>query len=176
MDTNNPLVKMMAEITALHEEKGKAYGGSWKRRGEIFSIIPNILRKTDRIENIVLNGADNPASLNESILDTFQDTFVYVTMYYTWLTSSGDEYYSDETARENMWRFLEAFCENRELVGSDDTIWEAASDVVKFANELADYIEGSFREGVQPDIDVRIGYTISMAYSCLGALQIMSAQ
>lgn len=63
-------------IARLHEDKGKAYAGSWCKRGEQFSIIPNIVRKADRLG---VSGA------GDSSADTFIDLLVYLVKYGVWL-------------------------------------------------------------------------------------------
>ena len=62
-------------VTKLHSEKHAAYGDSWKKRGELLSILPNIARKVDR-----LGVSDN----NESATDTAVDLFVYLAKYRDW--------------------------------------------------------------------------------------------
>ena len=69
------------EIVALHREKSAAYGDSWKRRGEQFSIIPNVARKIDRLERIE---AGHPAG-TEPVYETLLDLFVYLVKYQTFL-------------------------------------------------------------------------------------------
>lgn len=64
-------------VSKLHEEKGAVYGDSWKKRGESFSIIPNILRKSDRLG--VAGGGDTAA-------DTVIDLLVYLAKYRLWLS------------------------------------------------------------------------------------------
>lgn len=66
----------------LHRAKDAAYRNSWKKRGEVMSIIANIARKVDRLENIA-SGA--PATSDESILDTAVDLLVYTLKYQTYL-------------------------------------------------------------------------------------------
>lgn len=66
------------EAIALHNEKSAAYGDSWKRRGEMFSIIPNIARKVDR-----LGGGE---TTDETSADTAMDLMIYLAKYRTWLS------------------------------------------------------------------------------------------
>ncbi|MGX1585892.1 thymidylate synthase [Microbacterium sp. NPDC055502] len=67
-------------IVELHRAKTAAYGDSWKRRGELLSIVPNIARKVDRLERLDLeNGAPVVA------FDTAVDLFVYAVKYLTFL-------------------------------------------------------------------------------------------
>lgn len=60
----------------LHERKDKAYGDSWKRRGEQVGILANIARKVDR-----LGTTDD----DETALDTSIDLLVYLLKYDFWL-------------------------------------------------------------------------------------------
>jgi len=53
----------------FHQTKSALYGDSWKRHGEQGSIIPNILRKIDRL--------DVPGA-GDSLFDTWQDLLVYL--------------------------------------------------------------------------------------------------
>ena len=72
-------------IKRLHSEKDKAYGGAWKRRGERVSILPNIARKADRLENLVQTGA---TMRGEALLDTVIDLYVYAEKYRLFLAES----------------------------------------------------------------------------------------
>lgn len=64
-------------VCALHDEKHKAYGDSWKRRGEMLGIMANIARKIDRL------GKDETS--DETSADTAQDLMVYLAKYLVWL-------------------------------------------------------------------------------------------
>lgn len=72
---------MRAYLVSLHRKKTADYGNSWKKRGELFGILPNIARKVDRL--IILN--NKPASTTETLLDTCADLFVYALKYRTFL-------------------------------------------------------------------------------------------
>jgi hypothetical protein len=76
-----------AAVNNLHREKSAAYRNAWKRRGETISIIANIARKVDRLENVV-DGA--PATREESLLDTAVDLFIYVLKYQTFLADQDE--------------------------------------------------------------------------------------
>ena len=76
-----PLSKMSAYIADLHERKDKAYGDSWKRRGEKVAIQANIARKVDR-----LGVSDD----DETELDTAVDLLVYLIKYRGWLAGHRD--------------------------------------------------------------------------------------
>ena len=64
--------EFMSWAGELHEEKNQAYGDSWRKRGEAFSIIPNLARKVDRLG---LPGA------GDSELDTVTDLLLYLAKY-----------------------------------------------------------------------------------------------
>src|SRR5690606_27261083 len=69
-------------VVRLPDDKGKAYGGSWKKRGEQLSILPNIARKIDRL---------GVAGAGDTAADTAVDLMVYLAKYYQWLTGGNDE-------------------------------------------------------------------------------------
>lgn len=71
-------VSFKSTVKKLHSLKDRAYGGAWKRRGELVSILPNIARKSDRLETVVKTGAKMGP---ETMLDTAIDLFVYVEKY-----------------------------------------------------------------------------------------------
>lgn len=86
--TDNLNRRLKEAITSLHRQKDAAYGNSWKRRGELISIMANIARKVDRLE-VIANGA-NP-SQDENTLDTAIDLFVYALKYITYLADQDPE-------------------------------------------------------------------------------------
>src|SRR5258708_19507734 len=65
-------------VKRLHAHKDRAYGSAWKRRGELVSILPNIARKSDRLEAIVTTGA---TMSGETMLHTAIDLLVYPEKY-----------------------------------------------------------------------------------------------
>lgn len=71
-----PLVKR------LHRTKDAAYGSSWKKRGELISILANIARKVDRLAQF---NATSTTNVHESIFDTAVDLLVYLTKYRLYL-------------------------------------------------------------------------------------------
>jgi thymidylate synthase len=75
-------------IKRLHAMKDLAYGGAWKRRGELVSVLPNIARKSDRLETMVATGAKMSG---ETILDTAIDLLVYVEKYRLFLAEELEE-------------------------------------------------------------------------------------
>lgn len=74
-------------LVSLHRQKTLDYGNSWKKRGEVFSILPNIDRKVDRLMVV----GDTPALSAETILDTSVDLFLYAVKYKTWLLDAAGE-------------------------------------------------------------------------------------
>lgn len=66
----------------LHREKDAAYGDSWKKRGELVSILANIARKADR-----LGGAETS---DETSADTAMDFMIYLAKYLLWLEDTGN--------------------------------------------------------------------------------------
>ncbi len=79
--------KFRDSIRLLHKVKDAAYRDSWKKRGEIMSIMANIARKVDRL-NYVIDGA--PATPDESLLDTAVDLLVYSLKYQTYLADQDE--------------------------------------------------------------------------------------
>jgi thymidylate synthase len=65
-------------LKRLHAQKDACYGNAWKKRGEMTSILANVARKVDRIEEFMKKGA---VIDGESITDTAVDLFVYLTKY-----------------------------------------------------------------------------------------------
>lgn len=63
----------------LHADKHRVYGGSWKKRGEMLSIMANIARKIDRLGDA--GGGDTAA-------DTAVDLLVYLIKYDLWLAET----------------------------------------------------------------------------------------
>nr|DAS64522.1 MAG TPA: hypothetical protein [Caudoviricetes sp.] len=63
-------------LLAVHEEKSRVYGSSWCKRGELFSILPNIGRKVDRLGR---------AGAGDTELDTRLDLVAYLSLYAGWL-------------------------------------------------------------------------------------------
>ncbi|MFL6101381.1 MAG: hypothetical protein ACJ71T_15655 [Actinomycetales bacterium] len=70
-------------IAELHTAKDAAYGNAWKKRGEQMSIMANLARKVDRIENVTQQGGVTTA--DEDLVDTATDLFVYAVKYRAFL-------------------------------------------------------------------------------------------
>lgn len=76
--TRGALIELLAHLEAV---KSASYGDSWKKYGELLSILPNILRKVDRIEALT---AGARATRDESLWDTVGDCAVYAIKYLGW--------------------------------------------------------------------------------------------
>lgn len=103
--------RFVRELTTLHTEKDAAYGTSWKKRGELFSILPNIARKADRL------GAGDTTDENQT--DTACDLLVYLAKYRSFLydtTCCGTDH------------------------GTSDTVHKA-NDLIRMAAETASMLE-----------------------------------
>lgn len=75
--------RFIREVSELHISKDAAYGTSWNARGELFSILPNIARKVDRL--------GQGQTDDETQTDTACDLMVYLAKYRTWLADrAGD--------------------------------------------------------------------------------------
>jgi hypothetical protein len=75
-------------VRRLHAEKDAAYGPAWKRRGELISVLANLARKVDRLEQVA---AGAPVTRDENVLDTAVDLLVYALKYQTYLADQDTE-------------------------------------------------------------------------------------
>jgi thymidylate synthase len=71
-------VELKTAIKHLHARKNASYAGSWKRRGERVSVLPNIARKVDRLQAFAEAGTTLDG---ETVLDTAVDLYVYAAKY-----------------------------------------------------------------------------------------------
>jgi thymidylate synthase len=157
--TSNLPIAFKAAVKRLHAVKDRAYGSAWKRRGELVSILPNIARKSDRLETLVKTGA---MMRGETILDTAIDLFVYAEKYRLFLAQELDDGillpseapkpYSDHD--ENFDALVDRFDLRdgagsveelvREIVSRFDTCWHEAeagagnSERLNFASRLSE--------------------------------------
>jgi thymidylate synthase len=125
--------KFMEQICKLHVDKDAAYGGSWKRRGEMLGIMANIARKIDR-----LGGAE---TADETSVDTAGDLFVYLAKYLTWLEDERDDSdLSDDPECANaVMREVET-ANSRVLSLSDDGIRRAEEYLKTAFDQLEDAV------------------------------------
>jgi thymidylate synthase len=83
LETRSTDTTVLDGIKTLHAQKNAAYGPSWKKRGELFSILANIERKVDRLGSCTIN---NEQQAGETGFDTAVDLFVYLIKYRLFLT------------------------------------------------------------------------------------------
>lgn len=114
-DNRDQLVKIM---TDLHTEKSAAYGDSWKKRGEIFSILPNIARKVDRI-------LANTETSDETRLDTAMDLVIYLAKYQDWLQ------YNDSATLDSENSAIEKLVRGPRAQGDLNSAFDVVLEAVK---------------------------------------------
>ncbi len=68
-ETLSGMTGIFYDILEVLRKKNKLYGDSWKKYGEKFSIFPNIARKFDRLENIILNDEGSPRDKIATVFD-----------------------------------------------------------------------------------------------------------
>lgn len=99
-------------LCALHLEKHAAYGDSWVKRGELFSILPNVGRKVDRL--------GNGETHDESSADTAGDLLVYLAKYEAWLIDPDKG--KDPRLANSILRETEEIVEGRSVPGEADLV------------------------------------------------------
>ena len=106
VDSQNVL-GVVPNLVKLQDDKGKVYGRSWCKHGEISAFF-NLERKWDRISNIMekamKDGVDNTiyGKDGETATETFLDTVVDLSVYSLMLVG-----YIKENHPEEWERFLE---------------------------------------------------------------------
>lgn len=86
------LAEILRLLARLHRHKDRAYGDSWRKRGEVVSIFCNLARKYDRLQ---VGLRETRASATESLGDTVADLCVYAGKYLSWLAEqAGDDFES----------------------------------------------------------------------------------
>lgn len=136
----------------LHADKSKAYGDSWKKRGEMLGIMANIARKIDRLG--VAGGGDTSA-------DTAIDLLIYLAKYRLWLEEAADHpglnevgrvegllrYYSEHpleialTTDQRIYRLRNYFDGLEAAVtGAPEDRIEVVNSMLPEAYELAEYL------------------------------------
>ncbi len=163
-------------VRHLHAEKDAAYGPAWKRRGELISVLANLARKVDRLEQVAAGAL---ATRDENVLDTAVDLLVYALKYQTYLADQDAEVaaylfgtvqppYSD--GRGGFEVLLDALA----LTALDDAwtapgVAEASAGVVAAFNEL----ERCFAE---PHAPTPVGERLNRAITLTAAaIQVVAA-
>jgi hypothetical protein len=91
-------------LGTLHAKKSAVYGDSWRKRGELLSIFPNIARKYDRLEIAVESGELDLAARGaldrtvEPLVDTLADLAIYAAKYLTFLAESQPNAFSTQAS------------------------------------------------------------------------------
>lgn len=117
-------------IKDLHTAKGRAYGNSWKKRGEVLGIMANIARKVDRLGK---NGGGDNA------FDTAMDLFVYLVKYRMFLEEN-NRWQPEPNDRSGV--IIESL--DNVKVCNEPGVWQANSSNDNLVNELiGDYFESS---------------------------------
>lgn len=131
-------------IEALHRSKDASYGNSWKRRGEQVSILANIARKADRIENVVGGAPTGP----EGLIDTAADLFVYSLKYELFLADQ-DAALATELLGETGTNFSDGPEGFARLIGDRDfgVDCDAVDDEAAAAVAAFDRLDRLVREG-----------------------------
>lgn len=132
-----PLPGGVIQALVLLGEKGKVYGDSWRKRGEMFSILPNIARKVDRIG---VPGA------GDTLKDTVVDLLNYCLLYACWLSGDEDARGTDQMAVD-IWRSSPAEMEKARAAGLDMSPAGVDAYVTeRFENILASYTFNTVEE------------------------------
>lgn len=123
-DGSRPRRYLAEFVSTLHRVKTAAYGDSWKRRGELLSILPNVARKVDRLERIdLVHGAPIVA------FDTAVDLFVYAVKYLTYLVDEGARSDTAEGFDELATPFFTATVSQPPLTSARKMVLDAFGDV-----------------------------------------------
>lgn len=128
------------QLLALHADKEKVYQGSWCKRGELLSILPNILRKVDRLDAYVQQvRANDQKSLEislslESLEDTICDLLVYLCKYDSYLDVGKDDF---QLSQLKLARVLLNGLESFHFMDTQDEFLDYLGIVINSLNELA---------------------------------------
>lgn len=126
-----PLPGGVIQALVLLDEKGKAYGDSWRKRGEMFSILPNIARKVDRIG---VPGA------GDTLQDTIVDLLNYCLLYSCWLSGDEDAKGTDQMA-VSIWKDSPAEMEKARTNGLDMSPAGVDGYVTECFENILDYYQ-----------------------------------
>lgn len=104
IDTGIPTESLGTDFEAMSQQmfalfrlsviKAKSYGDSWQKHGEMFSVIPNLLRKMDRITQCASN------NVKAGKVDGCGDLAVYSMLYLQWLKRNHPAEYDEWMATE----------------------------------------------------------------------------
>lgn len=110
-------------LGTLHILKSESYGCSWRKRGS-FSALFQVLRKTDRLENIYLNRKDVDNVPGEDVIMTVMDLAAYSILWFGLLVLSNPEKVRGLLKKEGMLdhdiaRFMEVLSEIVTVPGTE---------------------------------------------------------
>ena len=102
------MVEVIPYLIELQDDKGKLYGRSYARHGDI-SIFMNVERKFDRLANMMesamKNGTDKLYEMGtetETFLDTVADLAIYSTMWVGYIKENHPEVWESFVSRNNL--------------------------------------------------------------------------
>lgn len=88
------MIDTVCELVVLAIAKGSTYGDSWRKKGELLSIWPNVMRKYDRVENSIMQQASGSSSFNVAPrIDGTSDFSVYGLLYLQFLAETYPDLY-----------------------------------------------------------------------------------
>lgn len=122
----------------VHAQKHEAYGNSWMKRGELFSILPNIARKIDRL-------VSGKTTDDENLGDTTGDLLVYLGKYASWLS------HMDVSTVESTERHLTQ-AESLAFAGFDGK-WVPEGSTLESVAKVLDQSLDALMENAQGDPD-----------------------
>ena len=79
------MMKQMLELMILSISKGVSYGSSYKSKGEVLSIFPNLMRKYERVEKSIMDQVDKGVKNPSPRIDGTADLAVYCLLYLQFL-------------------------------------------------------------------------------------------
>ncbi len=71
-ESNFAFCFVLALLSKMESVKGRSYGSSWQKRGEV-GVLPNLMRKIDRLDTLL----GSPTDAGENLSQTLGDAAVY---------------------------------------------------------------------------------------------------
>jgi hypothetical protein len=100
------MLDLYHQLTCLSIAKGITYGDSWRKHGLRFSMIPNCLRKVDR----VVNGAEN--NIIEPMIDGSGDCINYFALLLQYLREKHPDMYQHWMDTE-VKAYIQQYCSEK---------------------------------------------------------------
>lgn len=96
-DTEIQFTEVCDLLQTLQLFKGARYGNAYCKRGEVFSIFPNIARKWDRLEKMMTDYIEGKAlpspEAEETIAETVADLATYSILWMDWIRKNRPKEY-----------------------------------------------------------------------------------